>query len=599
MDENIPNFTGGTQSANEKLNRIVGKVNQGIRGDEQFIGVQEGPAGKAIFLNVNNLISRIPKFYDLPGFPALITGNDGSPSPYFYSFQKLIDTDQPHLAQQTPIPPGLTGDGTTIYAVNGYDTDMVLGNNGNYNLPVPTNTVVWMYVSFDEAVPPKPVYRFWYLDNTVGTFCDTEIPIYTDTQNVQATSFESYDFEVDFDFITGLIGTRAKVSWGGLSAVSYLGTPYCHIKILKFDQITNPVGTPASTDMYLDVDTYTKLPLVWETSTGMMASPCDSCDPNERNFLGFNGYVLLPPGGSLPVIKHNGTVVGSGTGQYPIYDMEAGIIPTDNTTYVAFAWSGFFAQDYTGTQVGTGDVNSGGGYTTVRAGAANVVMSDLGSNVLGISAGVFGDNGSGSLGVFNTLKNNGGVALTDLGGGVLGISAGGASSIGTDDCINGSVGNFSTIQSGSGIEIYNALSTLGLKLRISNGTYIQWDFSGCSAIADIPTNTFDLYGSATTAQSNAQSYTDTAIGGLSGTYDPLGAAATAQSNAEAYSDSQLAAALAALFATGVQYSPGNPSNWSGTPPSTVQEMGDRLAANNAAILGALGAFGIPGLPGNP
>ena len=51
--------------------------------------------------------------------------------------------------------------------------------------------------------------------------------------------------------------------------------------------------------------------------------------------------------------------------------------------------------------------------------------------------------------------------------------------------------------------------------------------------------TYDAYGAASTAQSNAEGYTDTAISGLSSVYDAYGAASTAQSNAEGYTDTAI------------------------------------------------------------
>ena len=53
-----------------------------------------------------------------------------------------------------------------------------------------------------------------------------------------------------------------------------------------------------------------------------------------------------------------------------------------------------------------------------------------------------------------------------------------------------------------------------------------------SGYLTVNANTFDSYGSASTAESNAKSYAD----GLATNYDPAGAAATAQGNAEDYAD---------------------------------------------------------------
>jgi hypothetical protein len=558
MDQNIPHLEGGTAGARIKLNAVIDTVNKGIRGDEQFIGVRDGPAGDVVFLNVAQLLARIPKFYDLPGFPALITGNNDIPGPYKYSFQKLIDVLRPFLSQQEPVPPGVIGDGEFIYATNGYDSDGVLGIEGNYNFPVPTNTVVWMHESFDEAVPPNPVYRFWYLDNTVGTFCDSPTVVYTDTPNVQATSYEEYDFELDFDFIVGLAGTRAKVSWGGLSAADYYNNPYCHIKVLKFDQITNPDPSfpPASTDMYANRTGYTTLPVIFSLGTFATTSPCDSCNPNNVNFLDIKGEVYMPPGGGSPAI-YNDTTPLSPSGSYGLLQASFAnrMVWVDETITTAhdtakIQWNGFTATDCNGAAVANGlAVPTSDGFLGLSAGPG-VAISDGGSSLLHF-----------------------GLDLTSVGGSItitpstcsldfsVNFPSPGISGITGYDCYSGGLSDtFTQINSLSGIALTVAGGgEMGIGLRVTNGTYISWDLSGCAAIADVPPNTFDLYGAAASAQSASQAYTDTSIGALSGVYDPLGAAAAAEN-----------------------YSPGGGTTWNGSPPSTKDTATDRLNAWIAA-----------------
>ena len=75
--------------------------------------------------------------------------------------------------------------------------------------------------------------------------------------------------------------------------------------------------------------------------------------------------------------------------------------------------------------------------------------------------------------------------------------------------------------------ITTALSGKQATLTASTGITID----GSNNIS-VTSNTYDAYGAAATAQSNAEDYAD----GLASNYDPAGAAATAQSNAEDYAD---------------------------------------------------------------
>ena len=62
MDE-IDQFSGGSQSARDKLNRLVENVNAlaAMRGDEVFITVRRGPGGSTIALNIDAVMARVPK----------------------------------------------------------------------------------------------------------------------------------------------------------------------------------------------------------------------------------------------------------------------------------------------------------------------------------------------------------------------------------------------------------------------------------------------------------------------------------------------------------------------------------------------------------
>jgi hypothetical protein len=79
--------------------------------------------------------------------------------------------------------------------------------------------------------------------------------------------------------------------------------------------------------------------------------------------------------------------------------------------------------------------------------------------------------------------------------------------------------NYSTTVAGLIADKQNAL-TAGTGITIATDTI------------SVTANTYDAYGAASTAQSNAEDYAD----GLASNYDPAGSAATAQANAEDYAD---------------------------------------------------------------
>lgn len=76
----------------------------------------------------------------------------------------------------------------------------------------------------------------------------------------------------------------------------------------------------------------------------------------------------------------------------------------------------------------------------------------------------------------------------------------------------------------------------GKQNSFTAGTGLEFNVMG--DILKVSDNTYDAYGAATTAQSNANSYTDTAISNLnlSANYDAYGAAAQAEQNAKNYAD---------------------------------------------------------------
>lgn len=515
-------------------------------------------------------------------FKAKITGNDGTPTPYYYSYVEMEDTTRPAIDVKRG---GRSGTITVRYATNAYDP-------ANFPQIVPNDTIVKMKMTYDTS-SGQAVFTFWYLGLSVGLYCDQAIPIYVDQPSITELSFHRDDFTQ-----SGQAGDihRTRIRTKGFTVTDYTGDgPVCNTKILKFDQGGVFTGIPED-PVYGDVTGYTTVPIVFTLLSATVAGLCGECDDTDDQVEAvIKGFGYVPPGSS-PIIKHYGVVVGSGTGQYSIYDFGAGILPIDNTTYVEFLWTGFLAEDYTGTAVGSGSLETGAGYTTIKAGAANVVFADLSGGLLQLSTGVFGDNGSGSLGsLFQTIKNNGGVTITDLGSGVMGLSVLTATQIVAIDCTVGLLsGTFSTIQSTYGITLSGVSGTLQVGLNVADGTYIKWHAAsgGCPAVPDIDPGTFAVPSDLTTLQTTIEAYADAAVGTaipagtadvpmvFSGTTGSIGGWSTASPPL-------------------APYGPGNPSSWSGTPPANAQDAWDRLAANNAAILAALNLFGIPGLPGNP
>jgi hypothetical protein len=60
----IDPFTGGSESARDKLNELVRQVNalSIIRGDNQFIAVHKGPGGSTVSLNIDAVVARVPRY---------------------------------------------------------------------------------------------------------------------------------------------------------------------------------------------------------------------------------------------------------------------------------------------------------------------------------------------------------------------------------------------------------------------------------------------------------------------------------------------------------------------------------------------------------
>lgn len=154
----------------------------------------------------------------------------------------------------------------------------------------------------------------------------------------------------------------------------------------------------------------------------------------------------------------------------------------------------------------------------------------------------------------------------------------------TDDIAEGTTNLFFTAQraadavadeiSTAVVNAVNALTTSD----IEEGTNLY--FTAQRAV-DAGDGVFDAYGAASTAQSNANSYTDTAIGGLSTVYDALGAAATAEGNANDYTDSAISGLSTVYDAAGA----------AATAQANAEDYADSLAGNYDAAGAAATAEG--------
>ena len=101
--------------------------------------------------------------------------------------------------------------------------------------------------------------------------------------------------------------------------------------------------------------------------------------------------------------------------------------------------------------------------------------------------------------------------------------------------------------------------------------------------------TYDAYGAASTAQSNAEGYTDTAISGLSSVYDAYGAASTAQSNAEGYTDTAISGLSSVYDAYGAaSTAQSNAEGYTDTAISGLSSVYDAYGAASTAQSNAEG-----------
>lgn len=462
--------------------------------------------------------------------------------------------------------------------------------------------VVTLKWDWDQHAPLPQ--RRWYIETMLpvaGLFCDDAIPIYSDQHYVTEFSFHKDDFTQ-----TGDINDphRARFRTKGFEVDVYTDTA-CGVKILKFPGGAT-TGTP-NPITYADVGNFDQYPVYNILTKGNVLPSCLVCSTDQLPFATVSGYIYIDRTKYLPVIhSHTGSVVGPGTGQFSTYKILDGIVPTVvSATEVSFAWSGFLALEFDGvTPIGTGDLNLGGGFTSLQEGP-NITLSDLGGGVLeitggagssltlknqgtslgtittidtgpGIVASFAGVTGtftwSGFLGLdcsgspiiptgatlgtvtgFTQVQGNSGISLGDAGGGlcIIGITAtssDGSIVIGTSPCsidftvnpgIIPDVSSFITGITASDCTIglltgfFSAVSTsagigatdlgggvLGLTANFGNGTYTTVSVVGCQTIVDLdPTTlsgTFDAAGAATTAQTNAESYTDAQIAAITG-----------------------------------------------------------------------------------
>jgi len=148
---------------------------------------------------------------------------------------------------------------------------------------------------------------------------------------------------------------------------------------------------------------------------------------------------------------------------------------------------------------------------------------------------------------------------------------------GTTGTINGQ-----NILTETGSDTY-ILNLIGGETLVKSVNSTQLEVSAGGELS-VKANVFDAYGSASTAQSNAEDYAD----GLASNYDPAGSAATAQSNAEDYADG-----LASNY---------DPAGSAATAQSNAEGYADGLISTevtnrNSAITAAVDALvdGAPGL----
>jgi hypothetical protein len=172
---------------------------------------------------------------------------------------------------------------------------------------------------------------------------------------------------------------------------------------------------------------------------------------------------------------------------------------------------------------------------------------------------------------------------------------------GTTGTINGQ-----NILTETGSDTY-ILNLIGGETLVKSVNSTQLEVSAGGELS-VKANVFDAYGSASTAQSNAEDYAD----GLASNYDPAGSAATAQSNAEDYADGLAsnydpAGSAATAQSNAEDYADGLASNYdpagsAATAQSNAEGYADGLISTevtnrNSAITAAVDALvdGAPGL----
>src|SRR6185437_11010551 len=149
-------------------------------------------------------------------FPARITGNDGSPGPYFYSWTEVYDDATgggvPAWAVKPVIDGGRSGSTGENQATNNWEEPGV-----GFNAPVPTNAIVEMTLSFDQSDPDKkPVWTFHYCGALIaGEYCPTNDTVYVDYSGISYVSFHSNDF----DAFPDTDARRLLVNWRGFHVI--------------------------------------------------------------------------------------------------------------------------------------------------------------------------------------------------------------------------------------------------------------------------------------------------------------------------------------------------------------------------------------------
>jgi hypothetical protein len=177
----IDRFRGGNPSARDKLNQLVEGANSlsQLRGDEVFIAVRRGPGGACVALNIDAVLSRVPKLrHGADRFWAKITGSAAADSPaqgrWVYAWTEVEKTAAGY-GGWTAVDGGRSGttgtdpaynsiedanDGTGVQG-NGVDVDGADYPAGFAQQPAPANIIVEMVV-VSLVVEDVPLTEYWF-----------------------------------------------------------------------------------------------------------------------------------------------------------------------------------------------------------------------------------------------------------------------------------------------------------------------------------------------------------------------------------------------------------------------------------------------------